>query len=237
MTTLDWAQRIREATAATAAAKAVEEQTIRDAVLLGGLSRTAAAKATGAGSNRNRVGRILGESPDGGEPTEPAAVPVVYVNGTGRGSETHQRVERAMWARGWGTVTNRDTAWHLARGGTPVVKCWYGTDLDRSVGAIDGRERYVIVARVRARYVETIQYDTPATYMRTADYVRLSRDGADWLDHSFPAIRREPELVHVVGGEHSQPLRFDPNALNAAGGAGAHVIDEQVLARLVAAVL
>ncbi|MFI8977410.1 hypothetical protein ACIGO9_31340 [Nocardia asteroides] len=65
------------------------------------------------------------------------------------GDKDWEAIEAAMWARGWKTVSDRSTAWHLARGGVPVVLCDFGVN--------ELEFDPIIVGRVRARVDENDQ--------------------------------------------------------------------------------
>lgn len=146
--------RIQAAQQAAIHAQAAFEQTIRDEVLVGRITPSDAARALGT-KNRQRVYAILGRGADGSDPIPPAHTPVVYLRGRGCGQRTWTAVEAAMWARGWATVRDRTTAWHLARGGVPVVLCDFSSEWD----GLSTDE--VTVGRVQARYGDDDRMELP----------------------------------------------------------------------------
>ncbi|WP_229434742.1 hypothetical protein [Nocardia farcinica] len=155
-TTAAAAARIRAARDAAGAAQAAFEQAIRDEVAADRITPSDVARALGT-KNRQRVYAILGRGDDGAAPTNPPLRPVVYLRGAGRPDAVWTRVREAMWARGWTTISDRTSAWHLARGGTPVVLCDFSADLDHPSpapggGTWFGYDRYVVVGKVRAKY-------------------------------------------------------------------------------------
>lgn len=127
--------RARQITATTAV-----EQTVRDLIADEAITVTDAATALGA--TRQLAYRILGDETPA-ELTQPALTPVVYLRGAGQSDAAWERIERAMWARGWHTVHDRTTAWHAARAGIPVVL------VNFSQPELDGGS--MTIARVRAR--------------------------------------------------------------------------------------
>ncbi|WP_280502022.1 hypothetical protein [Nocardia farcinica] len=148
------AARIQAAQQAAQQAQAVFEQTIRDEIHADHITPSDAARALGT-RNRQRVYAILGRGPDGSDPTPPAHTPAIYLRGRGCGQRTWKAVESAMWARGWATTRDRTTAWHLARGGVPVVLCDFSSEWDGL--ATDE----VTVGRVQARYSDDGQMELP----------------------------------------------------------------------------
>lgn len=89
--------------------------------------------------------------------TRPALPPVVYLRGAGIPQELWDRVETEMWRRGCVTVHDRLSAWHLCRGGAPLVMVDFSDELDDNPpapggGTWHGYNRYVLVGLVRARY-------------------------------------------------------------------------------------
>lgn len=131
----------------------------------------------------------------------PAWRPVVYLRGRGQPQNVWDRVELAMWARGWRTVKDRATAFHLARGGCPVVLADFTAE---HVGlAVD----WITVGRVRAHYNKTIVNATVGDLLVTEDHARRIREGADWLDESAQQVTMEMELPLVTGGRVNRPRR------------------------------
>ncbi|RBO87046.1 hypothetical protein [Nocardia puris] len=224
------AQRIQAAQQAVLDAEAAFAAAVRDSVQpVGPLSHRAAARALGSQS-RDRITRILGRSEDGSAPAAPAPTPTVYLRGAGVGDATWARVVDAMHARGWATVRDRTTAWHLARGGVPVVLADFSAQQDDGL-----EERTVTVGRVRARWHEDAIPGRVRDLLTTADQAR--HFGADWLDEPATVTTREMELPLISGGRASRPTRHDPDTLNRLGQPGAWVLDEDALARLVATAL
>ena len=236
-----WAQRIQDAKRNRIEAMAAEERTIIEAAEHG-TTPSDIARALGT-RNRQRVYAILKKDPAGHVPTQaPASTPVVYLRGAGRTQKTWAQVETAMWARGWRTTHDRTTAWHLARGGVPVVLCDFSTDLDHPEpapggGTYFGYHRYFVVGRVRAKYEETTRTGTGtvADLLTTADAVR--HHGQSWLQEPVQIACTEMALPLVNGGESAEKLRRDAEARNKAGDVGAYVVDENHLALLVAQAL
>ncbi|WP_040793311.1 hypothetical protein [Nocardia paucivorans] len=144
----DAVARIQAAQRAVRNAQAAFEQAIRDEIHADRITPSDAARALST-KNRQRIYAILGRGTDDTDPSPPALTPVVYLRGRGCGTRTWKAVESAMWARGWATVRDRTTAWHLARGGVPVVLCDFSGEYD-GLSTDD-----VIVGLVRARWRET----------------------------------------------------------------------------------
>lgn len=142
-------------------------------------------------------------------PERPALTPVVYLRGAGRKDPMWERVERVMWARGLHTVRDRTTAFHLARGGVPVVLCDFSADLYRPEPA-PGTDyhQYVVVGRVRARYDEQEVTGTVGDLLETRDLARLMREQVPWLSERVRMTVTEHELRLVNGGETDAPLSF-----------------------------
>lgn len=88
---------------------------------------------------------------------EPRPTPTVYLRGTGHTDEVWERVERAMWDRGWVTVRVHTTAWHLARGGVPVVAVNFSRICN-----------WHTVERVRAKYEEQPTGDSELALVRVS---------------------------------------------------------------------
>lgn len=218
------AERIRAARDAAHAAHAAFEQTVRDAVTSGDATPSDVARALGT-RNRQRVYAILGRGDNGDEPRRPSLPPVVYLRGQGMSSGTWRRVEHAMWARGWVTVRDRTDAWHLARGGVPVVLCDFSASLDDSEptpdgGALVGYHRYVVVGQVRARWEDTTVTAEVGDLLPSAERARLIRDRAEWLSTRIETTRTEMDLPMISGGRSDEPWQHGH-------------LDEQALARLV----
>ncbi|MEU7822937.1 hypothetical protein [Catellatospora sp. NPDC049133] len=214
-----WPQRIAVARRAVDAAKLAEEQAIRDA-LADSTPVSDVARALGT-KDRTRIYAIQGKDPQGQAPQQPALTPAVYLRGAGADAATWQRVEAAMWARGWATVRDRTTAFHLARGGTPVVFCDFSTDLDATPGAHFGYKLFVRVGRVRAKYGTDRRHVQLAELLPADVVAGLIREGAAWVHRSVDVEGNDMELPLVNGGDNPRPYRRDG-------------LDEQILARLVA---
>ncbi|MEU7631674.1 hypothetical protein AB0C34_17050 [Nocardia sp. NPDC049220] len=209
------ADRIRAAQAAVSTAQAAFEQIVRDEHA-DGVIVSDIAEALGDRKRRQRVYGILGRGENGDVPTAPAPQPIVYLRGPRQSDEVWQRVEAAMWARGWRTVRDRTTAWHLARGGSPVVLCDFAADFDGL--AVD----WIVIGRVRARYEVTTQRRSVADLLMTADRARAIQQGAPWLDEEAHSEVRVMDLPLTSGGRVTRPRRGD-------------TLDTAALARLVAA--
>jgi hypothetical protein len=155
-----WADRLRAARANTARAAELERQLIRDA-RDGGETPTRIADALGV-KNRQRIYDILAGFDDGEVP-EPAFTPVAYVRGAGIADEAWTRLERAVRARGFRTTHDRLPAWHLCRGGVPVVLIDFSADLRghhdghpaEQGGGYVGYQRFVRVGLCKAKYRDT----------------------------------------------------------------------------------
>ena len=219
-----WADQVRSAHRAAAAARAAEEQVIRDAVAAG-MTPTDVAAVLGT-RNRQRVYAILRAA--AGEPECPVPVPVVYLRGRGISAATWQRVQHAMWRRGLVTIRDRSDAWRLARGNIPVVLCDFSEELDAHPPAPDGGfwhgyNRYVKVGLVRARYRVTKYRPLLKEVLGPAQEARFREGGAAQLLTIQLEERedREEELILVNGGKDNGPWR------------GTGHLDEDALARLV----
>lgn len=211
------AARVQAAQAAAQAAQATFEQAVRDEVAAANLSPSDVARALGT-KNRQRVYAILGRGADDTAAAMPAQRPVVYLRGNGREDSVWAEVESAMWARGWRTVRARTSAWHLARGGVPVVLCDFSTDLDESTpapggGTWFGYNRYAVVGRVRARYAESSETVSVEELLTTSDRVRLTQARAGWLGVPVERVYREMDLPLVTGGRRQLATTVDARAL------------------------
>ena len=226
-----WISRIRAAHDAAAAARAQEERIIRDAANAGVRPTLIAREGLGT-QNKNRVYGILGRGAGGRPPAEQAITPVVYLRGAGNSDGTWARMRAAMWARGWATVSDRTSAWHLARGGAPVVFCDFSADLDETPGNSYGYDLYVIVGMVRARCGTASCTGTVFDLLETKDAARHA--GQPWLEQEVTVTSPVDQLPLVNGGKHPRPQRWDRDALNQGGGKGAHVLDVHAMAGLVA---
>jgi len=139
----------------------------------------------------------------------PALTPVVYLRGARRKGAMWERVEHAMWERGWYTERDRTTAWHLARGGAPVILCDFSADLYREEPA-SGTDyhQYVVVGRVRARYIEHEDIATVGDLLESSDLARLMREQASWLRERVRMRTTDHDLPLTNGGETDAPLSF-----------------------------
>lgn len=213
--------RVAAAQAAATAAQAAAEQAIRDAVESG--ATIAAVAATLGVRNRQRIYAVLGRGQDGTEPTPPTLRPVIYLRGAGVRGDAWTRIEQAMWARGWATVRDRTTAWHLARGGCPVVLCDFSA-------ADHGEPDPIRVGQVRARYRENTDWCAVSDLLTTADQARATRERWAWGDTRVARVDRDMDLPLVSGpGEIDRPYQDAPG--------GRRVLDEQAIARAVGAAL
>lgn len=174
------------------AASAVHQQAIRDAAA-GGHPLTDVARALG-NSGRRRIYAVLEKTP---EPAPaPALTPVVFLRGAGAPSEIWQQVQAAMNARGLVTVRDRKQAWHLARGGAPVIL------LDFSAGA-------GTVTRVRARWRIT---EVTRPLEELLDRTERDRLGAQvWMQTPVTVENRDAELPAV---DVDRVTHFDTTAIN-----------------------
>lgn len=221
-----WAQRIQQARDARIAAMAAEEQIVRDAAA-DGQTPTDLAAAYGT-KGRQRIYAILRANPAAPQP--PAMPATVYLRGAGCGQSIWDRVEPAMWARGWDTLHDRTTAWHRARGGMTVVFCDFSSADGQGLSL-----ETVTVGRVRAKWGQDAQTTSVGSLLTTADVRRFQ--GQPWLDEFVEDVNPTMELPLVNGGERRRPYVYDPDALNRMGHAGVHVLDADALARAVAEVL
>lgn len=139
------AARIVAAQQAIRTATAAFEHAVRDEVHSERLTPSDVARALGT-RNRQRVYAILNRGPEGEPPTAPTMPPIVYLRGAGCGDSDWDRIVTAMHARGWVTIKDRTSAWHLARGGMPIVFC------DFSCVHVGLYATTVTVGRVRAKY-------------------------------------------------------------------------------------
>lgn len=149
-----WEDRIRTARETAKAAAELERQAVRDASAVGA-TPTEIAAALGV-KNRQRVYDILADA-EHGEIPNPAHTPVAWLRGAGIREQAWTRVERAVRARGFRTTHDRLAAWHLCRGGNPVVLIDFSDDLDDNPpapggGHYHGYNRFTRVGLCRARY-------------------------------------------------------------------------------------
>jgi len=152
-----WEDNLKAARQNAARAAEQERQAIRDA-RDSGATPTEIAAALGV-KNRQRVYDILADA-DHGEVPNPPLTPVAYLRGAGIQDEAWTRVERAIRARGLHTTHDRLSAWHLCRGGTPVVLVDFSDDLRgehdgypaEEGGGYVGDARFTRVGLTRAKY-------------------------------------------------------------------------------------
>lgn len=121
--------------------------------------------------------------------------PVAYLRGAGAPSATWEAIRNAIHALDIATTPDRTTAWHLARGGIPVVLVDFSSD----AGAL-----YAVDARYRVR----VGPKPVAKLLRKADRDRFA--GQAWLDLEVSAEDREPILA--IRGERTT---FDPSTIDA----------------------
>lgn len=55
------------------------------------------------------------------QPKQVSLQPVIFLRGAGVPNSVWVKLEKLCWARQWATTTKRQSAWHLTRGGSPVV--------------------------------------------------------------------------------------------------------------------
>lgn len=184
-----WAKhRLLAARRAVEEAVAYERRVIWEIHRAGDADPTAIAAALGV-KNRQRINTILNDPDVASEPARPEMPPVIFLCGAGHKQPVWDRVEQAMWRRGWDTTKARKAAWHLARGGLDVVLC----DFSATAG---GRPRNVItVGLLAAEYdVEKHGENTRETLLSRVtggQHPRPVRDGE--LD--------EHELAHLIEQE------------------------------------
>lgn len=106
---------------------------------------------------------------------EQPPVVVVFLRGPGAGKSTWSALTAAAAARGWISTRDRTQAWHLARGGLPIVMLDFpDVDLDQP-GAVT-----ITAGRVVAKYELTPTPTTAGRLLTPADRHRLA--GAGWLN-------------------------------------------------------
>lgn len=183
---------VAETHTAQKTASAVQEQAIRDAAA-GGHPLTDVARALG-NSGRRRIYAVLEKTP---EPAPaPELTPVVFLRGAGAPSETWQQVQAAMNARGLVTVRDRTQAWHLARGGVPMIL------LDFSAGA-------GTVTRVRARWRVT---EVTRPLEELLDRTERDRLGAQpWMQ---TPVTVEDKNTELPAADADRVTRFDTTAID-----------------------
>lgn len=196
-------------------AQALFEQAIRDEVGAG-TPISDIAETLGDRRRRQRIYAILNRGEDGGEPKPPATQPVVYLRGRAQPQDVWERVERAMWARGWRTIRDRTQAFHLARGGSPVVLCDFTGDFDGLA------VQWITVGLLRARYEDEVVGGRVSDLMTSTDAARYMRAGAEWIQEPVEIVTTRMELPLLNGGRVDRPTRAD------------RTLDEQALALLVA---
>jgi hypothetical protein len=201
----DWSALLAASADRVAAARSAHEQLIRDAASAGTtVVDIAAALGT---TDRGVVYRVLQKPP--AQPRLAGHTPAVYLRGAGVDTPTWKKVETAMSARGWVNVHTHTTAFHLARGGPPVVLVNFSASLKR-----DG-DRFVSVWRVRP--------------------VFHNPKGDELVDD----LAQEMQLQPTLGADLPAPYRrIDPDdGITPGTGDGGNTLDEQALARMVAHVL
>jgi hypothetical protein len=159
-------------------AAAVHDQAIRDAKATGHpMTRIAAALGI---SNRVRLYGVLDKSYD--DPAAPAPTPVVFLRGAGAPTAVWDDIETAMHRRGLMVVKDRQQAWHLARGGIPVVIVDFSTGSD------------VTVSRVKARWKDVHRQRTIGQLLPREERERLAAQGSDWLATPVTIQDRDADL-------------------------------------------
>jgi hypothetical protein len=214
----NWAQRIQQARDNRIAAMATEAQIVRDAHAAG-MKKTEIVAAYGR-RNRQRIDALLNADPTAPQP--PPNPPTIYLRGAGCNQSTWERVEKAMWARGWDTVKHRTSAWHLARGGCVVVLCDFSS-ADGQGLSMDT----VLVGRVRAKYEETTRRVAIIETLSTADIGRFCAQ--PWVQEEIEVDDQEMALPLVNGGRQDRPEVYDRDE--------GVLLDVDALARMVAAAL
>lgn len=190
--------RVLEAARAVRAAELTAEQAIRDAYADGdGETPSQIARTLGV-KNRQRIYAIVGKGRDGTDPAEPALTPVAYVRGADLKQAAWDRLVPALHARGFSVVRDRTTAWHLARGGVPVV--FIDVSLSPELGT------QMVVGRVRARYETTVTHQTIASLVTTREAAALIREHPDIAHRVVETTEQETDLPVVAGGRHERPL-------------------------------
>lgn len=172
-------RRVATTRAARDLASAVHDQAIRDAKAAGH-PVTGIASTLGV-TNRVRLYEVLEKSFD--NPADPAATPVVFLRGAGAPPQTWRDVETAMHRRGLATVRDRQQAWHLARGGVPVVLVDFSTGTPA-----------VSVGRVKAKWSLSRTTRSAGQLLSPAERERLAVTGAQWLDTLVTVEEREAVL-------------------------------------------
>lgn len=140
------AEAVLAALEALAAARRGLEDAVAESLAQEGVSLRTLAEALGP-QEWARVREGLGLSDESAPPAPPAFVPTVFLRGEGAAIEDWKRVGESMWRSGWATVTDRNAAFHLIRGGVRVVLA------DFSLVAEDGKARTKVnVSPLRADY-------------------------------------------------------------------------------------
>ncbi|MBB6172156.1 hypothetical protein HNR23_002216 [Nocardiopsis mwathae] len=169
----------------------------------------------------------------------PTLTRVVYLRGAGNSGQIWDRVRHAMWNRGWATVVHRSNAWHLDRGGVPVVMCDFSCDLDRTPSPWFGYDRYCEIGLVRARYCPDIVYTTLGAELPAAEQARLARDPNIGSTVLNTRVRVRSEAMELVWLNHTAPDRpyrdARPDELSSEANGLNEVFDEEQLADWVTA--
>ena len=159
-------------------AAAVHDQAIRDAKAAGH-PMTQIAAALGI-NNRVRLYGVLDKSYD--NPAAATPTPVVFLRGAGAPKTVWDDIETAMRRRGLMVVKDRQQAWHLARGGVPVVIVDFSTGSDVTVG------------RVRARWKDVRRQRTIGQLLPKEERERLNAQESGWLTTPVTTEDREADL-------------------------------------------
>lgn len=188
------ARRLQTTRAAISAAEEHHRQTMRD-VQSDGTPITAIAAAMGV-ANRRTIYAALDSEPV--EPTVPAPTPVVYLRGAGNSADIWQAYTKAMHRRGWMTVRDRTQAWHLARGGVPVVLVDFSATL---------ADHQVHIGRVTAKIVTTSSTRPVRTLLTPADRSAYAAANDDlWLDHPVQ-VKSDQQSLELL---HTDKVTADP---------------------------
>lgn len=196
-------RRVQSTLQARSTAGELHDQAIRDAEAAG-VPITDIAKAIGV-SNRGRLYAVL-EKPPATPEQPPALTPAVFLRGSGADRETWDAIEQELHIRGVVTVRDRTAAWHLSRGGVPVVL------VDFSVPK-SGRVGKGVIGLVKARNRVTETTKPVSALLRRADRERLA--GERWLATEVETEDREPELPWAVPDDKIEfdSLRIDAEQL------------------------
>lgn len=220
-----WEDRLRATHAAATAAAELERQAIRDAKA-DGATPVAIAAAIGV-KNRQRIYDVL-TAAEHGEIPNPPLTAVAYLRGAGIHDEAWTMMERAVRARGFRTTHDRLSAWHLCRGGTPVVLVDFSADLrgehdgwnDEEGGGYVGEARFTRVGLTRAKYRDGPWGQEQLLVLVNGGDRYEPWDGAGHLDAALTA-RLAVEALYA--GKGDIPVPAGHGQLQALPGAAARV--------------